>query len=485
METKNNWFDVNKKGLEQLLNGKSRTFAIAELIQNAWDQEVTEVRVQIEKDSAGSHYHRVVVSDDDPNGWQDISDAFTLFNPSNKKSDPTKRGRFNLGEKLVLAICKEAKIVSVNSAVSFDDQGRRPIRTRTKTGSYFDGLLKVSKSEVQEFESYVKTFLTPDNIETCVDVLGNKFVLAPHKKVTEFNLQLPTITSDVEGNLKRTKRMTTVELFEVEDGEEPTIYEMGIPVVGLDGDKWHINIQQKIPLNMDRDNVTPAYLAQLRVAVLNEAGHLLEDDEATNDWVSSAAADERASSESVERVLTSRYGDKRVAYDPSDPEANKIAMSRGYTVVTGGSLSSGLWRNAKASSAIKPAGQITPSPKPYSDDPNAEPVTIVPQSEWTDDQSRFVEYAKKLHMDLIGKPLHVSVVKVNNFSAAYGQCRLDINANNGRAWFAPSNFKKQLALLLHEFAHFYCGDHFDHKFHDAICDLGAKLAIQLGADAQS
>ena len=60
---------------------------------------------------------------------------------------------------------------------------------------------------------------------------------------------------------------------------------------------------------MDRDNVTPAYLAQLRVAVLNEAGHLLEDDEATNDWVSSAAADERASSEAGERVLTSRYGE--------------------------------------------------------------------------------------------------------------------------------------------------------------------------------
>jgi len=485
MAITNNWFDVNKKGLEQLLNGKSRTFAIAELVQNSWDQDVTEVTVEINKDSAGSHNHRVIVTDDDPNGWQDISDAFTLFNPSNKKSDPTKRGRFNLGEKLVLAICKEAKIVSVNSAVKFDAKGRRLIKSRTDSGSYFNGLLKLSKPEVKEFKDYVKTFLAPENIKTVVKIFDDEFVLQSHKKIVEFALQLPTITADVEGNLKRTTRTTTVELFEVKDGEKPTIYEMGIPVVNLDGDKWHINIQQKIPLNMDRDNVTPAYLSQLRVAVLNEAGHLLEDDESTDSWVSSAAADERASSEAVERVLTSRYGEKRVSYDPSDPEANKIAMSRGYTVITGGSLSSGLWKNAKASSAIQPAGQVTPSPKPYSDDPNAKPVTIVPQSDWTEDQTRFVKYAKKLHMDLIGQPLHVRVVKVNNFSAAYGQCRLDINAKNGKAWFATENFQNQISLLLHEFAHFYCGDHFDHKFHGAICDLGAKLALQLGADAQS
>ena len=144
-------------------------------------------------------------------------------------------------------------------------------------------------------------------------------------------------------------------------------------------------------------------------------------------------------------------------------------------------MTSGLWAYAKDAGAILPAGRVTPSPRPYSDDPNAEPVTIVPESEWTVDQARLVAYAKELHTELIGHHLSVRLVKVFNFSAAYGQRCLDINANNGAAWFREENFQKQLAVLLHEFAHHFCGDHFDHKFHDAICMLSAKLAIRLGA----
>ena len=77
MTTKNNWFEVSKPGLAQLLDGKSRTFAIAELLQNAWAQNVSSVSVKIAKEK-GSAY-RVEVIDDDPDGWRDIADAFTLF----------------------------------------------------------------------------------------------------------------------------------------------------------------------------------------------------------------------------------------------------------------------------------------------------------------------------------------------------------------------------------------------------------------------
>jgi hypothetical protein len=480
MKTKNSWFEVDRDGLKQLLGDRSRTFAVAELIQNAWDQNVSEVSLTIEKDR-NSRAYRVTVIDDDPNGWKDIKDAFTLFKPSLKKSDPEKRGRFNLGEKLVLALCKEAEIVSVDSAIAFDKAGRRLLRKRVDKGSVFSGLIDLRADEIREFGKHIKTFLAPSGIATTVNLLGDKFELRQHEQVSSFDITLPTVTSDAEGNIKRTTRKTVVELFEVQDGETASIYEMGIPVVGLDGDKWHINVQQKIPLNLNRDNVTPAYLAQLRVAVLNEAGALLTKKEFTDDWVSSAAADERAQDDVVDHVLTSRFGEKRVAYDPTDPEANKIATSKGYTVISGGGLSGGLWRNAKRSDSIRPAGQVTPSPKAYSSDPDATPVPIVNEADWTEDHRRFVSYAKQLHIDLIGEPLNVRVVKVRNFGAAYSRCHLDINANNGKGWFEKSNFEEQLSLLLHEFAHYYCGDHLSHKFHDAICNLGAKLAVQLGA----
>jgi len=257
--------------------------------------------------------------------------------------------------------------------------------------------------------------------------------------------------------------------------------------VALADDRWSINVLQKVPLNSERDNVPPAYLKELRVAVLNQAFDLLTKDEATNDWVSSAVADERAQDHVVNHVLTARYGEKRVSYDPSDPEANKLAVSKGYTVISGGGLSGGLWRNAKRSDAIKPAGQVTPSPKPYSDDPNAPPVKIIPRENWSEDQRNFVGYAEFLHDNLIGNSVSVRIVHTtNNFSAAYGSSTLDLNVFRlGKKWFKPTNIEKQLALLLHEFAHYYCGDHLNHKFHDAICDLGAKLAIQLGASSEA
>ena len=52
----------------------------------------------------------LVVEDDAPEGFKDLSHAFTLFADSAKKINPEQRGRFNLGEKLVLAISDEVTI---------------------------------------------------------------------------------------------------------------------------------------------------------------------------------------------------------------------------------------------------------------------------------------------------------------------------------------------------------------------------------------
>jgi hypothetical protein len=43
--------------------------------------------------------------DNAPDGYRNLDDAHTLFASSTKKADPTKRGRFNAGEKFVLVMC--------------------------------------------------------------------------------------------------------------------------------------------------------------------------------------------------------------------------------------------------------------------------------------------------------------------------------------------------------------------------------------------
>lgn len=495
----NNWFEVDKAGLSQLLATRGKAFALTELIQNAWDENTTEIKVAIEKIEGRRGFYKVIVEDNCPEGWADLTHAFTLFAPSAKKNDATKRGRFNLGEKLVLAICESATISTVKGVVEFTPEGRRILKSRRTSGSVFEAVMKLTIDDIDNFRKLFNALIPPTGITNSLSIRSvlpsfDDCTLKPSSPVHTFSQSLPTLCADKEGNLKRTRRTTTVELHDVGIDSIGTahIYELGIPVVALTDDRWSINVLQKVPLNSERDNVPPAYLKELRVAVLNQAFDLLTKDEATNDWVSSAAADERAQDDVVDHVLTSRFGEKRVAYDPTDLEANKLAVSKGYTVISGGGLSSGLWRNAKRSDAIRPAGQVTPSPKPYSDDPNAPLVKIIPRENWSEDQRNFVSYAEFLHNKLIGSSvsdgsLQVRIVHTtNNFSAAYGSSTLDLNVFRlGKKWFKPTNIEKQLALLLHEFAHYYCGDHLDCKFHDAICDLGAKLAIQLGASSKA
>jgi hypothetical protein len=60
------------------------------------------------------------------------------------------------------------------------------------------------------------------------------------------------------------------------------------------------------------------------------------------------------------------------------------------------------WRNAKEAEAIQPAGRLCPSPKPYDQDPDAEPVTVVPEDKWTDGIKNIVAYARFLGKELMG-----------------------------------------------------------------------------------
>jgi hypothetical protein len=95
-------FEVDRRGLAQILERRGKGFVLPELIQNALDEDVRRVTVTLEP-VKGRSVARVQVEDDSPVGFRDLVDAFTLFAPSYKKDIATARGRFNVGEKLVVA----------------------------------------------------------------------------------------------------------------------------------------------------------------------------------------------------------------------------------------------------------------------------------------------------------------------------------------------------------------------------------------------
>lgn len=469
-------FEVDKKGLAKILARRGKHFAVLELIQNAFDEDVREVKVHLDSSDTRGRW-RLVVEDDCPTGFADLSHAYTLFAESKKKNNPEQRGRFNLGEKLVIALCEHATIVTTTGAVEWNGKGRRSLRRRTEKGSVFDGEMRMTNDEAAETVKAIKSVIVPHGIHLALYVNRDRVELEHHLRLTIFSETLPTERADEEGYLRPTKRKTAIEVYEVDDGEVATLYEMGIPVVET-GDTWHINVLQKVPLNSDRDNVTPSYLKKLRTFVLNEMSDELPEEAATAAWVSEALSSEDVDDGAVDTVLTHRYGDKRVIADPSDPEATKLAVSQGYAVIHAGSLNSDQWDSVRRSGAALPAGQVTPSPKPWSDDPNAKMADDIPEEKWTDGMKRIHDFSSELGEKLgIGR-VYVGFVSVPNyFAAAFGHGHLTFNIQRlGKRWFnnKPTS-ESVLRLLIHEFGHHFAGDHLSSEYHDGLCILGARL----------
>ncbi len=472
------WFEVDKEGLAKLLERKGKEFVLYELIQNSWDTAAKSVEVTL-KPNGGEYrgqairgYAELVVVDDHPDGWKDLAHAWTLFAESNKKGDAEKRGRFNLGEKLVLSLCRTARIETVTGGVAFDATGRHTFRSKRTSGSSFTALVRMNQDELAAMTAAVFKLIPPPGVSTCF----NGTNLPARTPLRRIEATLPTEIADADGILRRTARKTVVEVYAPNEGETPSIYEMGIPVVET-GDKWHYNIFQKVPLNADRDNVTPAYLREVRTLVLNEMYREVTKEDATESWVRDASEDEDVSPAAIEHVVTQRFGEKRVIFDPSDPEGTKLAVARGYTVIAPGSLSHDEWANVKRHEAALPAGQVTPSPKPFP--PDGKPLKIVPFEKYSDGMKCVSDYAEELLEKLLGCPVEVTIASEVTwpYSAVYGSGHLTFNLGRlGREWFDDGPCETVDRLLLHEGAHSYSSDHLSSEFHDAICKLGAKLA---------
>lgn len=483
---------VDRKGLAKKLAKRPKAFIVFELLQNAWDEKVTKVTVTATM-LPGQPLCRITVEDDCPEGFADIRSVYTMFRDSKKAPDPTKRGRFELGEKLVLALAIGAQIETTKGTVVIEGNERTETKHRRKAGTLFTGDFRMSREEYAEVCNHVRMLLAPEGIET----LFNGEPLRPRKPLHVFETTLQTIRVDEEGNLKPTERKTEVRVYEAVEGEEAHIYEMGIPVVPTGLGKWHYDIQQRVPVNWERNNVPPSYLKTLRVDVLNAMYARVNQDEATAPWVTEAIDDRRCEALAMDGIITMRFGKKSVIADPSDPEGTKIAMSQGYTVISGGALSKGAWENVRKYGTKLPAGQVTPSPKPY--DPNGQPENVLDRKDWSPDMWRLGEFAEGLFKKLTGKECYTAIVTephvgwLANFGPGGSFSLLDFVQNPtggtlgmrlclnygrlGKEWFAkPKRDEAVLDLLVHEFCHSKVMDHLSNEMHEMATQLAAKLA---------
>jgi hypothetical protein len=140
-------------------------------------------------------------------------------------------------------------------------------------------------------------------------------------------------------------------------------------------------------------------------------------------------------------------------------------------------MSRGEHENNRRFKTILPAGQVTPSPKPFHED--GTPLKVLTEDEWTDDIRNIAEYAKSIGEAVLDHPMHVRIAndKGWGFAACYKKGELTLNLGSlGEKWFSKVTNKVN-ELLIHEFAHHYASNHLSKEFYDACCKVGARFCF--------
>ena len=221
------WFAAHKEGLRQIHERlvERRGFGIigGELYQNVMDTDATKCVFTISK-VPNKPRIRIDVEDDGP-GFHDLTHAWTIYAPSEKKADPRKAGRFNMGEKVVLSFAHEAAIHTTSGMVVFDSTGRHeyPRRKRDK-GTLFSAELACNQERYDQLIEYLRKVVVRPGLSLIVN--GEEI---PHREpIHVFEHPLATEIGD---DLRRTVRKAEVQLFDVSGDEVANLYELGIPVV--------------------------------------------------------------------------------------------------------------------------------------------------------------------------------------------------------------------------------------------------------------
>ena len=453
--TKNNWFEVDKKGLRELQAGKPKHYILRELIQNAFDEPITECRATLKYNKGKT---TIKINDDSPIGFRDLRDSYTLFKHTYKRKNPEKRGRFNVGEKQAFSICESARVETTKGTIIFDKKGRRKSSKKTDKGTRVIVEVKSNKKEFEEMLSVIKTYLVPRGISFIV----NEKTISFKEPYKVFEAKL--ITEIEQDNiLKRTIRKTKVHILK---SESPFLYEMGIPVQKIECE-FGIDVQQKIPLSIDRETISPSFLRDLYAEVLNQTYEEIETDDSSQIWIREGISDDRISKEAVESIMEKRFGKKVCVANPFDKQSIDEAISRGYNVVYGSEMSKEEWDKVKENNLISSSSDLFGT-----NFTNAE--SIKPNK----NQKRVEEYAKKIAKRLLNLNLNVEFVKggVNMVVAQFGGNTLTFNVSKLRGFFDEPISSRTTDLILHELGH-YAGMHTERKYLDLITKMSGELVM--------
>ena len=324
-------FSVSESGMRSLNIGRKPWDLVKELVQNAWDEapDATECRVIVESNPEDDT--TTVIVQDDGQGFSNIADVYTLMGDTSKRLYPTKRGRFNIGEKYVISVALEAEVETVGYTVFFPRHGSREVTNNSrKRGTKIKVLMPWNERQSKELVTMLQLFRSPTNCRLFVNDL--EVQPSPAKNIRSAELQ--TVVQDNPGSPMRTvQRLTEIHIVEPTDSvAERWIYEMGIPVRVIEC-PWHLDIMQKIPLNQQRDTVSETYLNRIYAETLNSTHGELAKEGFTSVWVKRAIENSQITPDAIKSTAIGRYGPKAV-FSSIDRNADMRATEADYKLIS-------------------------------------------------------------------------------------------------------------------------------------------------------
>ena len=437
-------FSVDTEGMRQLHADRQPWTLVKELIQNAWDEfpNATTCNVEVRR-ATDTDNETVVIVEDNGGGFSDIRDAYTLMAPTAKRLDPSKRGRFNLGEKEIMSVALSGEVETVGTTVSFPVSGGREIDDNTRSsGTKISAVMPWDAKQRHDLTESLLKFI-PNG---CGLVVNGQEVERRYP-VAEFVATLPTILQDAPGApMRPTSRKTKVSVYEPYERETGWMYEMGIPIQPIDC-RWDVDIHQKVPMPPNRDTVGKAYLRSISAEVLNATHHLLEDESFADTWVRTAMEDKRITSEAVKTASAKRYGEKTLLWS-NDANANMRAVDGGYQLVHPRSMSPEERHN------IKTLGGIQTTREVFGQD-----IALSVPAEKTKARTDFAEWVKEIaaKCGMTGTCVQFFYCdKTNTAAMCSGDSKYQLVSFNASIltdeWFSQRG-ADQISLIIHELAH--------------------------------
>ncbi|RLB48530.1 MAG: ATP-binding protein [Deltaproteobacteria bacterium] len=455
--TRRDWFEISHDGWRQLSASRPLGRLLLEAIQNAFDERAQRIQVRLGPTA-------IEVVDDAEGGFGDERLVYTVF-LSEKRQDPTRRGRMGRGLKELIASMEAATVETVGTTIEFNDAGRRTRRNRRKRGTRLVLRRQFLPDELASARALLGACIPPRDVMLRVD---GQVVSRPELVLELPSQELETVV--VSERVERAElRSTSVSVYMPREGETPQVYEMGLPVETWLV-PWHVDVAQRIPLLEGRDGVPSRFKLALEATLLEAMiSRYLDKRDLRGDWVQDVISRWPVKTSLLEAYVSKVF--PRGAVLGGTNRANDRAQQIGAHVIEASVISHG---------AYLALGRVLETSDDYVRRRAAEfeGEDVEPDEE----QIAFAAAVRWLARRVAGRVIRVGFfARDPNDAGLLEDAVTDLDTKeirfNTRASLRFDDLldARTLGLVLHEIAHLETAEH-DHRFIDRLQFLAGHTA---------